>query len=113
MSEFNLYQRALNHIENIEYEYGIHMDYEEFTNKSLPAYFNININDISDGHDHSFTGIVYTFEVYEGSAQMVCGYDKDKDEIFVLELNEVLSKHVENKWKIYEYKSKDNFLNVQ
>ena len=107
MSELSLYQRALNHIENIEYEYGVHMDHEEFISKRLPAYYNIQIDNVNDNYQ-GYVGIIYTFEIEEGSAQITCGYDKNKDEIFTLECNDVFKNHVEDKWKIYDYKIKDN-----
>jgi len=112
MTELNLYQRALNHIENIEYEHGIHMDHEEFSNRNLPAYFNIKIDNTSDSYQ-GHVGIIYNFEVEEGSAQIVCAYDENEDEIFTLDLNETLKKHIKDKWKIYEYEAIDSSLDVQ
>jgi len=107
MSELNLYQRALNHIANIEYEYGVHMDYEEFVSKRLPSYYNIQIDNTNNNYQ-GHVGIIYNFEIEEGSAQIICGYNKNEDEIFTLELNDIFKNHVEGKWKIYEYKIKDD-----
>ena len=112
MSELNLYQRALDNIINLEYEYGVHMDYEEFEKGRLPTYYNISIDNVSDKYN-GLIGIIYNFEIYEGSAQIVCTYDESKDEILTLEFNEIFKKHVEDKWKIYEYKIKDASIDVQ
>ena len=111
MSELNLYQRALNHIENIEYEHGIHMDHEEFINRSLPAYFNIKIDNVNDNYQ-GYIGIIYNFEVSDGSAQIVCAYNEDEDEIFTLDINETLKKHINDKWKLYGHEVADNSLDV-
>ena len=110
MSELNLYQKALDHIENIEYEHGIHMDREEFINRNLPAYFNIVITNEND--NYPLVHITYNFEVSEGSAQIVCAYNEDEDIIFTLDLNETLRSHIKNKWKLYGYEAVDNSLEV-
>ena len=101
MTELNLYQKALDHIENLEYEYGINMDRKEFESKRLPAYFNIIMSNEND--NYPLIHITYNFEVIEGSAQIVCAYNEDEDLIFTLDLNETLRNHIKSKWKIYEY----------
>ena len=111
MSKLNLYQRALNHIENIEYEYGIYMYHEEFVNRSLPAYFNIKIDNVNDNYQ-GHVGIIYTFEVKEGSAQIICAYDENEDIIFTLNLNETLKNHIKSKWELYGYEAVDSSLDV-
>ena len=101
MTELNLYQKALDHIENLEYEYGINMDRKEIESKRLPAYFNIVMSNEND--NYPLIHITYNFEVIEGSAQIVCAYNEDEDLIFTLDLNETLRNHIKSKWKIYEY----------
>ena len=101
MSELNLYQKALDHIKNLEYEYGINMDRKEIESKRLPAYFNIVMSNEND--NYPLAHITYNFEVIEGSAQIVCAYNEDEDLIFTLDLNETLRNHIKNKWKIYGY----------
>ena len=111
MSELNLYQKALNHIENLEYEHGIHMDHEEFVSRSLPAYFNIHIDNVNDNYQ-GHIGVIYNFEVSEGSAQIICAYNEDEDEIFTLGLNGTLKNHIKKKWEIYEYEVVDSSFDV-
>jgi len=101
MTKLNLYQKALDHIENLEYEYGINMDCKEFESKRLSNYFNIVMSNEND--NYPLIHITYNFEVIEGSAQIVCAYNEDEDLIFTLDVNETLRNHVENKWKIYGY----------
>ena len=101
MTKLNLHQKALDHIKNLEYEYGINMDRDEFVKESLPAYFNIVISNEND--NYPLIHITYNFEVIEGSAQIVCAYNETEDLIFTLDLNETLRNHVENKWKLYDY----------
>ena len=111
MSDITLYQKALNHIENLEYEHGIHMDHEEFVNRSLPAYFNIHIDNVNDNYQ-GHIGIIYTFEVKEGSAKVICAYNEDEDEIFTLGLNKTLKKHIKDKREEYGYESIDSTIDV-
>jgi len=101
MTKLNLYQKALDHIKNLEYDYGINMDRKEIESKRLPTYFNIIMSNEND--DYPLVHITYNFEVVEGSAQIVCGYNEDEDLIFTLDINKTLRNHVENKWKIYGY----------
>ena len=83
MSEINLYQKALDHIENIEYEHGIHMDHEEFINRTLPAYFNIKIDNVNDNYQ-GHIGIIYTFEVKVHSKLVVIKVRKLLDQTLLL-----------------------------
>jgi len=98
MQELNLYQRALNHIDSLEKVYSISMDREEFEKKSLPAFFNIKIDNVSNAYNGNI-GVIYTFEVFEGSARVICAYDEEEEEFFTVDFNDTLSEHIEKKRK--------------
>ena len=95
MLEDNLYQRALNNIRHLEGHFCINMDKEAFYKGSFPAYFNIHIDNVNDDYNGNI-GVIYNFEVHEGSAQIVCAYDEDEEFFYVDDWNDVLDIHIKN-----------------
>jgi len=90
-----LYQLALDNIPKIEKEFNIVMDKEMFESEKLPQYFNIHIDNINDVYDGYF-GVIYNFEVFEGSAQILCKYLPISEEIVVICWNDILENHLLN-----------------
>ena len=92
----NLYQLALSNISNLEKEFNINMDKEMFESEHLPQYFNICIDNTNDDYD-GYLGIVYNFEVFEGSAQIICKYLPVSEEIVVIDWNDTLEEHLKKR----------------
>ena len=90
-----LYQLALDNIPKIEKEFNIIMDKEMFESEKLPQYFNIHIDNVNDVYD-GYVGIIYNFEVFEGSAQIFCKYLPISEVIVVIYWNDILEDHLSN-----------------
>ena len=90
-----LYQLALDSIPKIEKEFNIVMDKKMFESEKLPQYFNIHIDNVNDAYDGYF-GVIYNFEVFEGSAQILCKYLPISEEIVVIDWNDILESHLSN-----------------
>tara|TARA_B100001094_G_C17912486_1_gene661916 strand:- start:515 stop:790 length:276 start_codon:yes stop_codon:yes gene_type:complete len=84
-----VYEEAINYIEELEEQFDIFLDKEMFVNKTLPCYFYISIYE-----DQGETKISYNFEVYEGSAQINCIY-LGQNNLEILDANEILIEHLE------------------
>ena len=84
-----IYKEAIDYIEDLEEQFDIFLDKEMFVENTLPYYFYITVN-----QDQNDIIVNYNFEVYEGSAQIVCLYCGTNN-FEILEINKVLINHLE------------------
>lgn len=97
MDSINLYQFALNEITSLEDHFQINMDKEMFYSELLPNYFNIKIDNVNINNYDECIGIIYNFEVDEGSASIICKYVDYFNVIEIIGWNSVLSDHLSNR----------------
>ena len=84
-----IYKEAIDYIEDLEEQFDVFLDKEMFVENTLPYYFYLTVY-----QDQEDIIITYNFEIYEGSAQIVCLY-KGSFDFEVLEINKVLINHLE------------------
>lgn len=84
-----IYKEAIDHIEYLEEQFDVFLDKEMFVENTLPDYYYISVY-----QDRDDIIVTYNFEIYEGSAQIVCLYSGSCN-FEVIEINKILIKYLE------------------